>query len=499
MNLASLLNPPALFVELGADGLHIRRGADVMELPLERGPEGRVTAAGKEKAVAALKGFLKAKSWQARPKAWCALGARGVALRRLSLPGGAPAEFQQRLLLQIEAEFPLPPEDLAWGWQSVAQRGQGNGAAGRQDVLVAALKKELLADYQEILRASGTDPVFTLASVARWHAAGRPAEAFAMVDVGPAQSELTLFENALPTASRLIACGQDTARPSPAALDALAQAIRGDLAGRPLYVSGGGVSREFTEQLERSLGNGCRCERLDPPPAAGGSAAISGLEQMVARSGDSHLLIRMEPSASGPAAWASVDWKAWVGRIAALALAALLLPYAEALLLKWHLERKVAAFKAEAARLTVIDRELDFLRNLKLSQPPYLDLLYVFSKAVPPGTHFDALSLNSHGEVTLRCAFHDGQQVADFRDKLIASGFFTNVVVAEQSPTPDRQRVNVRISAQEKSAALLPVASARLALEDAATNGKAGGPEMRAGVPTSPAGAPPANPGKGSK
>ena len=35
------------------------------------------------------------------------------------------------------------------------------------------------------------------------------------------------------------------------------------------------------------------------------------------------------------------------------------------------------------------------------------------------------------------------------------SGFFANVTVEEQTPTPDRQRVNVRISAQEKPLARL--------------------------------------------
>ena len=87
--------------------------------------------------------------------------------------------------------------------------------------------------------------------------------------------------------------------------------------------------------------------------------------------------------------------KAWAKRAVLLVAAVLLLPYAEALMLKPHLAKKVAAFKTEAARLTVIDRELDFLRYLKASQPPYLETLYVFSKSTPPGTKFDALSLNS--------------------------------------------------------------------------------------------------------
>ena len=486
MKIASLVNAPALFVEIGSDRLKAWRGADAMELAVERGPDGRLTAAGKEKAVLALKNFLNAKGWQPRPKAWCAINARGVSLRRLSLPGGAPAEFQQRLLLQIEAEFPLPPEELAWGWQPVVARGQGNGAA-RQEVLVAALKKEWLADYQEILRACGADPVFTLASVARWHAGGQAPGSFAMLEVGPTQSELTFFENAVPASARMVfSTGLDAAKPSQPALDALAQSIKDGLGGARLYVSGSGLSREFVERLERTLANGCRCELLAGTPADGGTAALAGLEKMAAQSSDSLLLIGVEPTAGGSATWATLDWKKWGGRIAALALAALLLPYAEALLLKWHLERKVAAFKKEAERLTVIDRELDFLRNLKLSQPPYLDVLYVFSKSVPPGTHFDSLSLNSHGEVSLRSAFHDGQQVADFRDKLIASGFFTNVVVEDQSPTPDRQRVNVRIRAQEKSAGEMQAASARLAAGDTAKSEKPGGPEAPPDGPPMP-------------
>jgi hypothetical protein len=152
----------------------------------------------------------------------------------------------------------------------------------------------------------------------------------------------------------------------------------------------------------------------------------------------------------------------------------------------------VAAFKTEAARLTVIDRELDFLRYLKASQPPYLETLYVFSKSVPPGTKFDALSLNSHGVVSLRCGFRDGQQVADFRTKLIDSGFFTNVTVEEQVPTPDHQKVNVRISAQEKPTAQLLSLSVGPTADEMAKDGKPAPPGARSpGVSSAATGAPP--------
>ena len=173
------------------------------------------------------------------------------------------------------------------------------------------------------------------------------------------------------------------------------------------------------------------------------------------------------------------DLKKWAVLAGALILAWGLLPFAEALLLKPHLAKKVAAFKADAVRLTMIDRELDFLRTLKQSQPPYLELLTIFSKAVPPGTHFEALSLNSHGEVSLRCAFRDGQQVADFRSKLIESGFFANVTVEEQTPTPDRQRVSVRLTAQEKPLAQLQALAAGLPPDDLPKDGEPSAPIAR--------------------
>ena len=44
----------------------------------------------------------------------------------------------------------------------------------------------------------------------------------------------------------------------------------------------------------------------------------------------------------------------------------------------------------------------------------------------------------------------NSQQVTDFRSKLIDSGFFAGVTVEEQTPSPDRQKLSVRMSAQWK-------------------------------------------------
>jgi hypothetical protein len=447
----SFLNPPPVFVEFGQTALRAAHENDSVELPLERQPDGRLTAPCKEKTIAALKEFLQAKSWQPRARAVCAIGARGVSLRRLSLPAGAAEEFHQRLRLQIESEFPLPPDELAWGCQKLGGPPAANGTVAKQELLVAAVKKEVVADYHEILRACGTEPEFTLAALARTHLGTPAADSFILLDIGRHQSELTVFETGVATNSRILFWGSESAAgPADAKLDALAQAVNSSPTGTKLFFSGNKISPEISSRLA----NGCQCAWLESADTRM-SAAIAGLKKMVDQSGHPPLVIRVEQTGGEVRSLAAIDFKKWGVRVGALVAALLFLPYAEALLLKPHLAKKVAAFKTEAVRLTLIDRELDFLRNLKSSQPPYLDALYIFSKSVPPGTHFEALSLNSHGEVSLRCAFRDGQQVADFRTKLINSGFFANVTVEEQVPTPDRQRVNVRIAAQEKPAAQL--------------------------------------------
>jgi hypothetical protein len=472
----SFLNPAPLFVEIGQDSLRAVRENDRVELPLQREPDGRLTSACKSETVAALKKFLNAKGWQPRARAICAIcaiGSRGVSLRRLSLPAGTKEEFHQRLLLQIEGEFPLSPDELAWGSQPLGG-SPANGAAARQELLVVAVKKEVVADYEEMLRACGTEPVFTLAAMARRNLCAEPGQDFAILEIGKSQSELTVFEKGVPAGSRIIFWGgENPSGPPDARVDALAQSIKAGVAGTKLFVSGSGVSEEFAARLGNSLSNGCRCERLNVAPGGGGSAAISGLQKFSERNADPSLLIRVEQKSATATSLTAVDLKKWGLRAGVLAVALLLLPFAEALVLKPHLAKKVAAFKAEAERLKVVDRELDFLRYLKASQPPYLDALYVLSKAVQQGNRLDSLSFNSKGDVSLRGSFRDGQQVADFRTKLIDSGFFANVTVEEQVPTPDRQKVNVRISAQEKNATQLQSVSVGPTADEIAKNAKA--------------------------
>ena len=141
----------------------------------------------------------------------------------------------------------------------------------------------------------------------------------------------------------------------------------------------------------------------------------------------------------------------WGVRAALLLLAVLFFPYLEALFLAAPLSGKVAAFQARAGLLeTNVDRDLEFLQYLKQNQPPYLECYYVLAKAAPPGIHLESLSLNRRGEMALRGTLRNGDQVADFRSKLIASGFFASVTVEDQTPAPNHQQVTIRMTGQWK-------------------------------------------------
>ena len=489
------MDTPCVYIEIRQSSLKALRGEKGLELPLERAPSGGLTKACREKLSISLQGFLKKEVWQPRLRAYCAIGARGVSLRRLTLPATTKENFKRLLALQIESEFPLPPDALAWGYRAIDSAdmpaGQSsNSSAATQELLVVAVKREVVEEYSEILTECGAVPVFTVAALARRHARQHPPQTCALLDVGRNYAELITFEDGVPLAIRVLPWGGEsmtgaiadklgisrdeaeklkvTLATAPTGnaelgpqiqiaidtiLNSLAGAINGYWTGQKIYLSGRSVQlKDFAPGLARRLGNGTQCELLEIAPGEGRSAAILGLRTTTAHGKESPLVILQSKPTNGNAALARpTSWK-WVAVALGLAIVSLALPYLEAPLLKGRLSRKLKAIQADRGRLAAIDRELEFLRYLKQTQPPYLDALFLLAKAVPPGSKLDSVSMNRKGDLALRGSMKDGTQVVGFRSKLIDSGFFSSVAVEEQTPTPDRQKVTVRITAQWKPA-----------------------------------------------
>lgn len=438
----SFMNSSPVYIEITAGSLKALREQNGLEMPLEREPGGRLTSGCKEKLVAGLQKFLDRKTWQPRAKAYCAIGANGVSLRRLTLPASATEEFQKLLRLQIESEFPIPPEALAWGWQTIEANHR---TAAKREILVAAVKKEVVEDYANVLLACGTSPVFTLAALVRRLVCPPQLNPYAMLELGRGQSELATFDPGVPVSLRVLSASSEAS---------LAEAVRKSLGaswnGGKIFLSG--ESDELAAQLARQLSIGVICEAVKIEAGTGRSAGILGLKKSVEQGGGSPPLVLQVQArpAKGSFNLAAPDVKKWTVRAAALLCVLLLLPYAEALFLKGFLARKLTRLKTEKVRLTTIDRELEFLQSLKQNQPPYLDAIYLFAKSAPQGAKIDSLTMNRRGDVSLRGSMRTADQVTDFRSKLISSGFFSTVAVEEQAPTPDRQKLNIRISAQWK-------------------------------------------------
>ncbi|HTI68932.1 MAG TPA: hypothetical protein VMF06_03140 [Candidatus Limnocylindria bacterium] len=479
-------NSPAVFLEITPNALRALSGTEGFDLPLERGAGGRLTQAVRDQIVDRLQKLAHRQAWQGRAPAYCAIPSRGVSFRRLALPPVPKEEIHRVLQLQIENEFPLPPEELAWGYRLLPGRD-----SKKREVLVAAVKKESVQEYADLLTTAGLAPIFTPAPLARAGLCPSSVGTCAMLDVGDVASEWMVFAEGLPKTQRslqwgeaiLIGALQDAlgihradatlaltewysgsllGTERAAKIDEACDKTVGPLvemaganeSGQTIYLTGRpALGPKFPGLLVTRLGGNSPCERIETPDQPGRSAAILGLQALLAKQGPEALVSIHLGTASAPVARRKLlAPNKWAAMAAALLVACLAFPYVEALVMKPFVARRVAAVKAKKGRLGGIDRELEFLQYIKDNQPPYLDAMYLFANAAQGGGwKMDSISMNRRGEVSLSGSLRDPQQIGTFRSKLIDSGFFSSVVVEEQTPSPDRQKFTVRLSAQWKS------------------------------------------------
>ena len=434
-----LFNSPPVFIEINPVSLRVLRESGGLELPLQRAVDGKLTAACRKELISALQNFLGRKNWQPRVRAICGISAHGVSLRTIALPAVAGGELEGVLRLQIEKEFPLSPDELAWGWREIS-----NDPA-RREAIVAAVRKEVIEDYAAVLSEAGLSPEFTLSAFARELLCPSPNEPHAILEMGRNHAELTSIENGVATSLKILPANGN-----------LSGAVLKNSSAKIIYVSGDAAAQSGVwEKLSARVD----CRRLEVPGGDGFSAATLGLKKSVSENIPLPRLQSKPQPSKTPFSFSWTDFtrgenRRWLTRAAVLLVLLLVLPYAEALLLKPLLGLKLASFKKQRQQFaTVVEPELRFLQSLKQNQPPYLDAIYLFSQSAAPGSHLDSLSLNQHGDIAIKAAMQNAQQVTDFRAKLIASGFFANITVEEQTPVLNQQRVNVRMSAQWKSAA----------------------------------------------
>lgn len=426
-----------IFIEFSDRSIHLLHDGGGLDVPLERDANGRITDASRAVAVNTLRGFLSAEGAAGERNAFCAVSARGVSIRRLSIPMSATEDAGRLIMLQLEAQLPIAPSELAWGYMRVgSDRNPGPGSMA--EYLVVVLKNEFLAAPSSVLREAGIEAQFTVAALARTELWGSAVEAGSILEIGPRKSELTRFNPSGVEAVRVLPWGAETPDEFAAVTSSLKPGERSLVGG---VAATNPVRRELGERAPQ-----IRWESLNLEPGQGRSSATVGMQRLFERGVQPLLLgtrpvVRMQEKREG-------SWK-WAIAAGLLLLLSLTLRYAEAAIYKVRVSQKLAQLTAYRATLPNIDRELSLLNYIKTNQPPYLETVAVVANAAPPGTKVDALTLARHGDLSVRGTTGDLNAPAAFRTKLIDSGFFSRVVIEEQSPGENNQ-AKFRISAQVK-------------------------------------------------
>ena len=483
-----------VFIEFKEGSVHVLDGADGAEFPLEREANGKITASSRAALANGLRGFLQRNGVVGKRHAICGLPARGVTFRTITLPPGVKKEDTNRLLaMQVEAQFPVAPAELAWGYARLSANengNEGNASKAQAEFLVGAVKRDLIEDYSGLLSSSGVLPQFTVAALARAGVPGVPSKnshPVGILEVGTERSELLVFDERWVPSLRVMNWGRKHAE-NPQTLQASLPADGPSL----IYVSSVHVS---PQTVVSQLGPSRRAEILPVPQGQGVTAATHGLRTMSQTA--SPLLVLGATDESSEKRALPRHWK-WVAAAVALLLCALSLRYVEALLFRSQLTAKLNELTRYRKTLPNLEREVSFLTFIKTNQPPYLDTLAVISSAAPPGTRLDQVSVVRRGDVSLRGSVQDPQGPEKFRTKLIDSGFFSKVVVEEQAPASqqEREKINFRITATLKPDDTRKV----LPPEPPLTNktGKAGSP-MPGGPGEMPPNFPPNMPPRGAR
>jgi hypothetical protein len=404
-----------LFIEFKEDSVHVLDRDGGFDLPLARDARGNISVETGRELLRVFAGF------EGR-KACCSIPARGVSLRVLSLPAGTSEETERMLPLQVEAHFPLAPSELAWGY---SPKEGANGKPGLQELLVAAVKREILEEYRGLV--AGLEASFTIGALARCALAANPPRAFSLLDADKPRSELISFDAAGSVHLRALAN-------SDVAFAAL---------GEKVYVTGAnGAGRQIADELAL---NGSS-EIIETPPGPGRTAANLGLRKLCETFGVPPLTLEVARVEEEPRKNLS-SWK-WPVLAAALFFAFLTLRVLEPIVQRPRFANRLADLQHYRDSLPAIDRELAFLQYIKTNQPPYLDAITALASAAPRGTRFESVSMARRGDLNVRGSMENPGAATEFRSKLIESGLFSKLVLEEQSPLPNGQKITFRISAQ---------------------------------------------------
>jgi len=463
--MADLKLSRTLFVAVGLAHIDLCTGdgAGTVRCVAERGEDGRLSPA----SLAALK-RCASDLIASRSPGWCTgivctLPGRGVSIRSILVPSTVPAATLHSVVrLQIESQFPISPDLLAWGWQEPPKLATGTTAtpSPQREVTVFALRKEILESYAEALSATSLPVWFTLGAVGSRasRSGGQPTDCNRLLCLGPNHSELWTFHADCPTSLKQVPLGTESRALLSQEAEAaeLASRLRRaldsapDSADGPLLVEVDPTHASDASSLLRGLEPRLRFEILQGRQDGAIPPSILGLIRLLETGRLDSVPLFITRATVPPSPSSSRERLRYAAVAGLIVLALIGVRYGEAAVGEARGTKKLQQVRKYKENFPTIDKELSFLQHLQSHQNAFLDVLYVVGKASPPGTKMDSFSMSRRGDLSLRLTFRPPDQALSFRSNLIASGFFTNLVVEEQSPSQDRQQMVLRITAQTR-------------------------------------------------
>ena len=483
-----------ILVDLGQTSLKVLEGERGLEVPLNRTPQGRLTEEARSAVHKTLTPFLRTSSRRGRP-ALCALPAGGVSVRRFTLPPASREATRRLLKLQMEQAFPVPPEDLAWGYRIYGSRN-GFLRSERptpQEVAVLALRREVLEDHVALFSGIGLKSVFTLGALAASRLCPMNHAAFTLVDIGRSHTEWLRFQHGKPAQVKTFHWGGETVTEAittalhlgrekaeqrkidlsaesggadPALQACLEEAVkplarfliepvpgrgrdRGDEGPEMNSLVGGGSRLEGLEPiLAGALGETVPVKVLETRRPEGQSAVTLGLRVMEKRP-EEHPAIHFRTRAGNGVEDTTANaatLRPWIYAAVGLILLVLVLRYVPPLWKLGGLRDHIARTEAALDALPPIGKDLDFMATLDRSRVPVLEVLTVFGRVAPPEAVLQDFTLDARGLVGLKVQLKPGE-VNGLRTRLTQSGWFSDVILQDLKRAPKR-KVIIRLTAR---------------------------------------------------
>jgi len=156
-----------------------------------------------------------------------------------------------------------------------------------------------------------------------------------------------------------------------AGAEGLASSLDPTQIGQKLYLTGETARAPgFVPALQKILS--IECERIDYQPGAGWSATTLGLRRLWEKNGTCpQLVFQIQEDKRRELTPEPVRWR-WAALAGLLLLTSFSLRYAEPLLWKERLSRRLGEINSQREGLPKIDRELAFLQNLEENQSPFI-------------------------------------------------------------------------------------------------------------------------------